>query len=215
MQPNSYTATYPTGEKVGGNAEDFGKTVYEQKIKAWDDAGIAAAKADPARAVAFKGDRRPVDTREAKVFDANKAAERASSEAALGRATQEKISENAMKGEIGKREAAAAGEVAGINAKGEWDVKAAEAKYGSMAPERKAKMIKDYTAALANLEDTDPNKAIIQREFDAMTGVKPKDVAPAAKGKLPANMVEEYKKRAGGDPRKAAELAKADGYSVV
>ncbi len=136
-------------------------TRYGKKIKAWDDAGIAAAKADPARAVAFKGDRRPVDTRDAKVFDANKAAsERQASETA-GRANQLAIAQEAKLGEIGKATTKSDSEMALEVQRGKNTVAANEAR-----PAQE----KDSIAGLAGkLVETLQNKAYVTKDHPALT----------------------------------------------
>lgn len=74
----------------------------------------------------------------------------------------------AARGMIGAKEAAAAGEAAGINAKGQWDVKAAEAKYAAMAPERRAKALDELTKALTNVEVGSQAHTAISNELSAM-----------------------------------------------
>ena len=74
----------------------------------------------------------------------------------------------AARGAIGAKEAAAAGEAAGINLKGGWDVKAAEAKYSAMAPERRSKMLDEYSKALTNAEPGSQLHTLISQELSAM-----------------------------------------------
>ena len=80
--------------------------------------------------------------------------------------------EQAAKGLIGKAQSEGEAAMNAIDRKGEWDLKAAQEKYGAMEPERKAKMFANYTSAISKLEPDDPLRGVIQRELDAMGGGK-------------------------------------------
>lgn len=95
---------------------------------------------------------------------------------------------------------------------GESKVGAAMAGKKELAPEHKAALLKSMgeLATLAPSPEVaaywnDQAKALV--EGDKNTSPQPKTLTP--------DLINEYKKKAGGDTKKAAELAKADGYSVV
>ena len=107
--------------------------------------------------------------------------------------------EKAAEGMIGAKKAAAEGEEAVARAKGEYDVKAAEAKAGATSDKDRAKMLKDYSVAIANSEPGSPAHVAAVRGLQEM-------FSQQATG-IDAQAVEWAKKNPK-DPRSAAILAK-------
>jgi hypothetical protein len=139
MRQNPYTVPAPQDINTLKSQEDIAKQRY--------DAWRAKIDAAPRATVSQPTVPNTRSERQAELSRTTQVAEQGANRKFQGE--QNKVAadtkrfeaEKAAEGMIGKTKAAAEGEVAGINLKGEWDVKAAQAKYAAMAPERKAKML--------------------------------------------------------------------------
>ena len=149
-------------------AELGSRESYQDRMARWNATGgynprTASPKAREEQAMAR-------ENRAAQNAQANVAGER---EAGVERFKAEKAAE----GMVGKTKTEGEAAANAIDRKGGWDVKAAAAKYSAMAPERRSKMLDEYSKALTNAEPGSQLHTLISQELSAM-GANPS--APAA-----------------------------------
>ena len=156
---------------------------------------------EAAKTVAFKpGERAPLSMNQNQ--KAQYEAKQRQAEQALSRASALELAREATKGQIGEAEAKK------DQALGIAEQANAVRQQGQQTAETKNQIA--ILKGLLQSAETEEEKKVYSAQLAKLGGVE-----IPSKGKLPENLIEEYKKRAGGDPKKAAELAKADGYSVV